>query len=76
VITELESYLRGREPGEVSAILRRACREQGLAENQIHIADSPLAGVRHALEHMEAEDLGLFLVLSEREQVVDYLHSL
>ena len=76
VITELESYLRGREPGEVSAILRRACLEQGLAENQIHIADSPLAGVRHALEHMEAEDLGLFLVLSEREQVVDYLHSL
>ena len=76
VITELESYLRGREPGEVSAILRRACLEQGLADNQIHIADSPLAGVRYALEHMEAEDLGLFLVLSEREQVVDYLHSL
>jgi UDP-N-acetylmuramyl tripeptide synthase len=76
VITELESYLRGREPGEVSAILRRACLEQGLADNQIHIADSPLAGVRYALEHMEAEDLGLFLVLSEREQVVDYLNSL
>jgi UDP-N-acetylmuramyl tripeptide synthase len=76
VITELESYLRGREPGEVSAIMRRACLEQGLAQSQIHIADSPLAGVRYALEHMQAGDLGLFLVLSERDQVVDYLHSL
>ncbi len=76
VITELESYLRGRELGEVSEIMRRACLEQGLAENQIHIADSPLAGVRYALEQMQADDLGLFLVLSERDQVVDYLNSL
>ena len=76
MITELESYLRGRELGEVSEIMRRACLEQGLAENQIHIADSPLAGVRYALEQMQTDDLGLFLVLSERDQVVDYLNSL
>ena len=76
VITELESYLRGRKPGEVSAIMRRACLERGLAPEQIHIADSPLAGVRYALERMQANDLGLFLVLSERKQVVDYLNSL
>jgi len=76
VITELESYLRGREPGEVSAIMRRACLEHGLAPGQIHTAESPLAGVHYALERMQADDLGLFLVLSERDQVVDYLHSL
>ena len=66
VITELESYLRGRGPGEVSAILRRACLEQGMADNQIHIADSPLVGVRYALQHMEAEDLGLHRVRRRR----------
>ena len=76
VITELESYLRGREPGEVSAIMQRACLENGLAPEQIHLADSPFAGVRHALEQMLAGDLGLFLVLSERDKVVDYLHTL
>ena len=76
VITELGSYLRGREPGEVSAIMQRACLESGLTPGQIHIADSPLAGVRYALERMQADDLGLFLVLSERDQVVDYLNSL
>ena len=76
MITELETYLRGREPGEPSAILQRACLDSGLAPEQIHIADSPLAGVRYALERMQADDLGLFLVLSEREQVADYLNSL
>ena len=76
VITELEHYLRGREPGEVSAIMQRACLDAGLAPGLIHIADSPLAGVRYALERMQADDLGLFLVLSEREQVVELLNSL
>jgi hypothetical protein len=76
VITELESYLRGRQPGEVSAIMKRACLENGLAPAQIHIADSPLAGVRFALEQMRSGDLGLFLVLSQRDKVVELLRSL
>ncbi len=76
VITELETYLRGREPGEVSAIMNRACLENGLAPGQIHVAESPLAGVRHALEQMQPGDLGLFLVLADRDQIVEYLHSL
>ncbi|MDJ0777709.1 MAG: Mur ligase family protein [Gammaproteobacteria bacterium] len=76
VITELEHYLRGRKPGEVSTIMQRACLEHGLAPEQIHIADSPLAGARFALEQMHADDLGLFLVLSEREQVVELLNSM
>ncbi|MDH3221147.1 MAG: Mur ligase family protein [Gammaproteobacteria bacterium] len=75
VITELDKYLRGRAPGEVGEIMKRACLQQGLAQDRIHIAESPMAGVRYALERMQAEDLGLFLVLSQREQVIDYLES-
>jgi len=71
VITELDKYLRGRAPGEVGEIMKRACLQQGLAQDRIHIAESPMAGVRYALERMQAEDLGLFLVLSQREQVID-----
>ena len=76
VISEIPDYLRGREAGEVSAIMQRACLANGLAAEQIHIASTPLAGAQFALERMQVNDLGLFLVLSERDQVVDQLQSL
>ena len=75
VITELENYLRGRQPGEVSGIMQQACLQSGLAENQIILAESPLVGVKLAVSRMQADDLGLFLVLSERNQVIDFLKS-
>ena len=64
VIAEVEVYLRGREPGEVSKILQQACLKSGLGEDQIIFAQSPLAGVKLAVSRMQADDLGLFLVLA------------
>jgi UDP-N-acetylmuramyl tripeptide synthase len=75
VITELGDYLRGRSPGEVSQIMKQACLQSGMAEKAIHLVDSPFAGVKLALAEMQADDLGLFLVLSERNQIIDYLKS-
>jgi UDP-N-acetylmuramyl tripeptide synthase len=75
VIAEVEDYLRGRVLGEVSEIMKQACLQSGLAENRIIFAESPLAGVKLAVSRLQADDLGLFLVLSEREQVIDYLKS-
>jgi UDP-N-acetylmuramyl tripeptide synthase len=75
IITEIEQYRRGRNPGEVSSIIKQACLDDGIAEAKIHLLDSPLAGVRYALERMQARDLGLFLILSERDQVIDYIKS-
>jgi len=75
VITELNDYLRGREPGEVSQIMKQACLRTGIPETSIYLVDSPLAGVKLALSEMQAEDLGLFLVLAERDRVIDYLKS-
>ena len=75
VITEIEDYLRGRATGEVSAIMKQACLDNGIAEERIHFAESPLAGVKFALARMQADDLGLFLVLSERDQVIEYVNS-
>jgi hypothetical protein len=37
--------------------------------------NSPLDGVKFALEQMAADDLGLFLVLSQRSEVIEYLNS-
>ncbi len=75
VIAEVAAYLRGREPGEVSEIMKQACVNAGLSENQIKSAASPLAGVILALSQMQAGDLGLFLVLSERDEVIDYVNA-
>ena len=75
VITEIEVYLRGRSHGEVSHLIKQACLKSGLDENRIHTLDSPLAGVKHALQQMQSGDLGLFLVLSERDQIIDYIKS-
>jgi cyanophycin synthetase len=75
VITELENYLRGRQPGEVSQIMKQACLKSGMGEGRIHLMNSPLDGVKFALEQMAADDLGLFLVLSQRSEVIEYLNS-
>jgi len=75
VITEIEDYLRGRNLGDVSQIIRQVCLQNGVSEANIHLLDSPLTGVQYALERMQAQDLGLFLILSERDQVIDYIKS-
>jgi UDP-N-acetylmuramyl tripeptide synthase len=75
VITELDDYLRGREPGEVSQVMKQACLLAGIPETSIELVDSPLAGVKLSLSSMGAEDLGLFLVLAERDRVIDYLKT-
>jgi len=73
VIVELERYLRGREPGEVSEVIKQACLDAGLAQNQLHFASSPLQGVQLAIAELQADDLGLFLVLSERDEIIRYI---
>jgi cyanophycin synthetase len=75
VIVEVEQYLRGRAPGEVSEIMKQACLDSGTSENQLGFADSPLSGVKLALAQMQADELGLFLVLSERDEVISLLHD-
>ena len=73
VIVEIEQYLRGREPGEVSEIMKQACLGSGLAADQLHFASSPLLGVQLAMAELKTDDLGLFLVLAERDEIIQYI---
>jgi hypothetical protein len=75
VITETDDYLRGRSHGDISQIMKQVCLQSGISEKCIYLVDSPFAGVRLALAEMQADDLGLFLVLSERDQIIDYLKT-
>jgi cyanophycin synthetase len=73
VIADVEAYLRGRKPGEVGGIMEQIFLDSGLSQAQIHFADSPLAGVSFALSGMTGQDLGLFLVLDERDHIIELI---
>jgi hypothetical protein len=75
VIKELTKYLRGRELGEVPAIIRdelSAMRFSG----EIGETDGELSAVRDALAWCEGGELLVFPVQAERDEVTDLLAKL
>ncbi len=66
VVKELGTYLRGRDAGEVPAILRRALANAGVPDTAIVDAPDELAAVRHALAWARAGDV-LVLTLHSRD---------
>ena len=75
VITELPDYLRGRESGEVSEVIRQECLERGLNDEQMSLTENPLAGVGIALALLTPGDLALLLVHSHRDEIIELLQS-
>ena len=75
VIAEVPAYLRGRNTGEVARIMKKVFLENGLSNTQIHFSDSPLLGVSFALSQLTDRDLGLFLVLDERDEIIELIKS-
>lgn len=75
VIVELEEYLRGRELGEVSNLIEKACLEAGFDGNCIAKADSPPKGTEVIIDKLQEGDLALLLVLDERDKVFELLEA-
>ena len=75
IISELPDYLRGRESGEISAVIRDECLRLGLPEDQLSFCENPLVGAQRALELIEPGDLALLLVLSHRPEVIELLEA-
>jgi cyanophycin synthetase len=76
VASDLPEYLRGRETGEVSEMIRAECLAQGLSADKVVTAGTPVDGAAQILEQLRAGDLALLLVLSDRDQIFDMLQSL
>jgi len=66
VVKELTGYLRGREAGEVPALLRRALAQAGIEDSAIAEAGDEDAAVRHALSWARPGDV-LVLPLHSRD---------
>lgn len=75
VAAELPAYLRGRETGEISRLIQQECKQAGMLDDQVIMADTPFDGVAKILEQLQPGDLALLLVLSERDKIFDMLEQ-
>jgi UDP-N-acetylmuramyl tripeptide synthase len=78
VIKEMKDHLRGRAPGEVPGILRRALLEHGIAAEQVLERDSEIAAARAALAAAREGDAVLLLVhgVAARAEVLALIERL
>lgn len=76
VLKEMESYRRGRAPGEITGIMREEFLRAGAAPESISTAASEYAAVTEALDWARPGDLLLLPVHSERTRVLALLKSL
>ncbi len=76
IIKEMESYLRGREKGEIPSLIESELRRLGAPGEMISHAECEMSAVRQALEWSRPGDLLLLLVYAERREVFDLLTHL
>ena len=76
VIKEMESYLRGREPGEIPALLRTELSRQGAPAETVIVEDSETAAVRSAFAWAEKGDLLVLLSHAARARTLAFLDRL
>lgn len=75
VAVELEQYLRGREAGEIPALMEKVSQNYSFKPLAFHVSQTPLDGVKLIVEQLEQGDLALLLVLSDRDKVVQWLNE-
>jgi cyanophycin synthetase len=73
ILCELETYLRGRDMGEISDLVETYLLEKGIPAAALVKALDPIDGAQKALNVAKAGDLVLLFVLDKREQVDSYL---
>lgn len=72
-LREIAGYLRGRAPGEVPGLLRRALVEAGLDEGSIALAEGEVDALDRAIATSGPGDLVALLIHVETEAVQAYL---
>jgi UDP-N-acetylmuramyl tripeptide synthase len=75
VLKELANFRRGREAGEVRALLRHSLTARGFAAEAIDDAETEVEAVERALAWARPGDLLVLLVHDERDQVLALLRD-
>jgi len=75
VAAELEEYLRGRELGDIPALITEQCLESGIAAEAVKTTASPVEGMELILRKLGEGDVALVLALADRDQVFDLIRA-
>ena len=73
IVYEIEDYLRGRELGDIPAIINKSLKTLDYPPAQVIQARNPVEGAKKALEWSREGDFLLLLTLSDREAVFSLL---
>lgn len=73
IVKEMESLLRGRQPGEVPEILEEELRRLGAPSESLQRAGSDLEATRMALEWARPGDLLVLLVHTQRDEALELM---
>jgi cyanophycin synthetase len=76
VLKEMEHYRRGRQPGEISAILAEELVRCGFPSEAVTRTGSELEGVREALSWARGGDLLVLTVHQDRSVVLGLLDTM
>lgn len=75
ILREMPDYLRGRQPGEVTAFFQRAFPKHGLSESSLKSSESEVDSLRIALAEAKPEDFVVLLVHLDHGPVANYFAS-
>ncbi len=75
LICEMPGYERGREPGEVPALIRKVALGAGVADADIGLFPAPVEAVTDALAHARPGDMLVLLALTQRQEVLKLIHE-
>jgi hypothetical protein len=75
VIVREDKYRRGREPGEISALIIEGLLEGGMADHQFKVIYNETEGLALAIAQMEDNDL-VFVLADDVPAVLSQLHAL
>lgn len=72
---ELPDYLRGRDLGDVPALIKEQSIESGIAADAIRTCASPGEGMELILDQIQEGDVALILALSDRDRVFELIEA-
>jgi len=75
LVCDLPGYERGRESGAVAKLIERLALDRGLPRDSVGMFDSPVDGVKDALNAARAGDCLVLLALTQRDRILDLVRG-
>jgi len=75
IIKRMSKYRRGREDGEVAAMMQEEFLHQGMRQSQIQHCDVEIEAVTEAVDWAESGDVVLLSIHEDRESALTFLES-